>query len=315
HGGDTVVFHTELELLPQDGVGIFYSFNSRGREDAVYGLRKAVFDQFMDRYFPATSITPESPTLATAVADAQKIAGGYESSRRVAHGFLAVFYLLQQTVITANPDGTIALPKLFGPGETRLHEVAPNRWQEIGGTRLLILHEVDGVTTVSDSDDQTSVLQRVPGRRAAPLNLTVLFASVLTLVVTVILWPVGALVRRHYRRPLALAADAHRWRTCLRIAAIVELIWLASWTMVLLPAMSLQLDVYSTGLDPVIRALQILGVIVIGFAGVGLWSLWRLCRAQTSWPSRIGNGLIAAALLGLVWIGFVGNLIGFNLNY
>jgi hypothetical protein len=43
--------------------------------------------------------------------------------------------------------------------------------------------------------------------------------------------------------------------------------------------------------------------------------VWRLSRLHVSWPSRIGNGLIAAALLGLVWIGLVGKLISFNLNY
>ncbi len=53
HGGDTVVFHTELDLLPNEGVGIFYTFNSRGRDEAVYGARMALFDGFMDRYFPA----------------------------------------------------------------------------------------------------------------------------------------------------------------------------------------------------------------------------------------------------------------------
>ena len=31
--------------------------------------------------------------------------------------------------------------------------------------------------------------------------------------------------------------------------------------------------------------------------------------------ARLGNGLIAAALLGLVWIGYVGGLLSFNLNY
>jgi hypothetical protein len=48
---------------------------------------------------------------------------------------------------------------------------------------------------------------------------------------------------------------------------------------------------------------------------VGIWSVWRLVKAGASWPSKIGNGLIAAALIGLVWIGFVGGLLGFNLNY
>src|SRR5581483_1143403 len=129
HGGDTLFFHAQLELLPQEGVGIFYGFNSRGRDDAVYGLRKALLDQFMDRYFPDTAPQHESTPLPTAVADARKIVGRYETSRRVEHGFLSVFYLLQQTVIAADPDGTLITTKAFEPGEARLREVSPNLWR------------------------------------------------------------------------------------------------------------------------------------------------------------------------------------------
>src|SRR5262249_48120689 len=85
HGGDSLFFHTQLDLLPQENVGIFYTFNSRGRDDAVYGLRKALFDDFVNRYFPATSPPQESPALDSAPRDAQNIAGRYESSRRVEH--------------------------------------------------------------------------------------------------------------------------------------------------------------------------------------------------------------------------------------
>src|SRR5262245_8941104 len=106
HGGDSLFFHTEFDLLPQEGVGIFFTFNSRGRDEAVYGLRKNLFDDFMNRYFPAASQPQESLTLDSASKDAQRIAGRYESSRRVEHGFLSIFYLLQQLVITANADGT-----------------------------------------------------------------------------------------------------------------------------------------------------------------------------------------------------------------
>jgi CubicO group peptidase (beta-lactamase class C family) len=315
HGGDTIVFHSEFELLPQEGVGIFYSFNSRGREDAVYGLREALLNQFLDRYFPPTSASPEPATLASAVADASRIAGRYESSRRVQHGFLSVFYLLQQAVIGANPDGTIIAPGAFGTGEAHFHEVAPDIWREIGGSHQIARRVVAGVSTVIDSADPTSVLQRTPVRRAAPLNLTVLLGSFVTLALTIILWPVGYMVRGHYQRPLAYSAEARRLRTFLRIAATLDVLWLASWAIVLLPLLKVQVDVYNTGFDPAIRTLQIAGLIVVAVAAVACWSLWRLCRLQTSWLYRIGNGLIAAALLGLVWIGFVGDLISFNLNY
>jgi len=315
HGGDTVFFHTQLELLPAEGVGIFYSFNSRGRDQAVYGLRKAVFDQFMDRYFPRAAASAESATLASAPADAQRIAGRYESSRRVEHGFLSVFYLLQQTVIDADPTGVITAPQAFEPGEARFREVAADVWQEIGGTRRLALRTVAGVNTVLDSEDPTSVLQSVPAHKSAALNLTVLVGSIFVLALAVIFWPLSYLVRRHYRLGAVQPLEARRFRTLLRVAAAFDVLWLVCWSIVLRPVLSVQLDFYSTAHDGLIRTLQLGGVIAIVLAAAGVWSVWRLFRARVSWPSRVGNGLIAAALLGLVWIGFVGGLISFNLNY
>jgi CubicO group peptidase (beta-lactamase class C family) len=314
HGGDTLFFHTELELLPQEGVGIFYSFNSRGREDAVYGLRKAVLDQFMDRYFPAPPMaTPAEPAaLPSAKADAQKIAGRYETSRRVEHGFLSVFYLLQQTVIGANPDGTLSAPRFLAPGEAQFREVAPDTWQEVGGHRRLALQNVNGIATIADSDDPTSVLQLVPLHRSAALNLTVLLGSFIVLLVAVLLWPITYWVRRHYQRPLSGGRGP---RTVLRVAALFDLLWLGAWFMVVSPVLSIQLDFYSTALDPVIRTLQVVGVMVVALAAVGLWNLWRLWGSDASWTARIGNGLIAAGLVGLVWTGVIGGLISFNLNY
>lgn len=314
HGGDTIFFHTEFDLLPDDGVGLFYSFNSRGRDQAVYGLRKALLDQFMDRYFPRAPAASEPAALSSEVADAQKIAGRYESSRRIEHGFLSLFYLLQQSVIHADPDGSIAAPKFLEPGDARFREVAPDVWREIAGTRQLALRTIDGIKTVIDSEDPTSVLQRVPGQKAAPLNLTVLVGSFLVLAATVVLWPIVYLVRRHYALP-ALPAGTWRMRTLLRGAAAFDLVWLLAWGAVLAPVLSVQLDFYSSAQDPLIRTLQIAGVMVVALALAGLWSFSRLLKAGASWPARIGYGLIAAALIGLVWTGYAGGLISFDLNY
>jgi CubicO group peptidase (beta-lactamase class C family) len=315
HGGDTVFFHSELSLLPAEGVGIFYSFNSRGRDEGVYGLRKAVMDQFMDRYFPQASPQQEHAALASAAADAQRIAGRYQSSRRVEHGFITFFYLLAQTVIRANADGTIEAPRGFQPGNARFREVAPDLWQEVGGTRQLTLQNSNSLKTVINSEDPTSVLQAVPVHRSAPLNMTVLLGSLAILISAVILWPIAYLLRRHYQRPLAHASEARRWRLFLRIAATFALVWLVCWTMVMLPILSTQLDFYSTGADATIRLLQLAGLIVIALAALGIWSFWRLWRLDTSWLFRLGNGAIAVALLGLVWIGLTGGLLSFNLNY
>ena len=314
HGGDTILFHTEFNLLPEEGVGIFYTFNSRGRDDAVYGVRKALMDGFMDRYFPTAAAAPDVPTVATAHRDAAQIAGRYQSSRRIEHGFMSVFYLLQQAVIRANADGTVALPKSFAAGEDIFREVAANLWQQVGGNRQLALLHIDGFKTVVDSDDASSVLQAVPWMRSAALNVTVLLGSFVILILAVIAWPLSWLRKRS--ADVARNSPAlKRLQMILLIAALVDLLYLVAWALLLRPVMNLELDMYSTKLDPVVRTLQWAGLLVIVTGAVGVWSLWRTAQLQISIPSRLWNVTLAAALLGTVWIGWMGNLIGFELNY
>lgn len=315
HGGDTVVFHTELDLLPEEHVGIFYNFNSRGRDNAVYGLRKALLDRFMDRYFPTSAFAPSAQTLPTASRDALRIAGRYQSSRRVEHGFLSLFYLLQQTVITPNPDGTISAPRSLEAGNDTFHEVAPGLWQQLGGTRQLALQRIDNIQTVVDSEDPTSVLQVVPFYRSSALNLPLLLMAFAILALTILFWPISWLVRRGYGVQTRQSVPLRRVRLYTRLAAAVDVLYLVGWMMLLKPVLSLDLQVYSAALDPVVRALQLAGLAAIAAAAVGLWSTWQLFKLEVPMRYRLWNGALVAAMLGIVWIGFVGNLISFNLNY
>jgi CubicO group peptidase (beta-lactamase class C family) len=313
HGGDTLLFHTELDLLPDQHVGVFYSFNSRGRDGAVYGLRKALWDGFLARYFPNPSPKAEAATLPTASNDAQQISGRYQSSRRIEHGFLSVFYLLQQTVIAARSDGTITAPRSAESGEDNLHEVAPNLWRVVGGTRQLALQQIDGVKSVIDSEDPVSVLQAMPFLQSAPLNLFIVIGALVILLIAVIAWPISWLVRRSAdRRPIK---ELRRLRLLMRAAAAADLLYLAAWMLLLKPLLSLSIDVYSTALDPLVRAVQFSGFLAIAAAAIGIFSVWRTYPLPVSRLYKIWNGLLAAAMLGVVWIGFMGNLLSFNLNY
>jgi CubicO group peptidase (beta-lactamase class C family) len=316
HGGDTVVFHTELDLLPKDGVGIFYSFNSRGRDGAVYSLRKAILDGFMDRYFPSATPRANPSSLPTAAHDAGQIAGRYQSSRRIEHGFMSLFYLLQQSVITAHADGTIGVPSAFGDGEETFHEVGANLWQQVGGTHQLALQATDQGKTVIDSEDPISVLQNVPFIRSAPLNLTILGASFTILAVAVIFWPISWFIRRRRGLDVTDTPQLRRLRLIMRAAAAFDLIYLIAWMMLLQPVLNLELQVYSTAFDPVVRALQWAGIVVIAAAAATIWSIWRRLKLEPiSLMYRLRYGLLAFAMLGIVWIGFMGQLISFNLNY
>ncbi len=315
HGGDTVLFHTELDLLPNEGVGIFYTFNSRGRDEAVYGARMALFDGFMDRYFPPAVATADSPPRSSAPADSQEMAGRYESSRRVEHGFLSIFYLLQQSAITANPDGTISAPGFLDPGPVTFRETGPQIWRQVGGNRQLALRTIGGIKTVLDSSDPTSVLQAVPFKRSAPLNLTVLLGSCLILTLTLLAWLLSPLLKVRAAVSEQVASKFRRWRLHLRAAAAFDAIYLVAWFLLLRPVLTLDLQVYRGELDPVVRALQVSGLGAVAALVLGMWSAWRLSRLNVPTTSRLWGFLVAASLLGVVWIGYIGGLLRFSVNY
>jgi len=311
HGGDTVVFHTDMNLLPEKGVGIFVSFNSRGENGAVYGARSRLFDLFMDRYFPAAE-PKDPPAIAGAAGHAQAIAGRYESSRRVESGFIALFYLIQQEQVAANADGTISLGSVEGK---TFREIEPNLWREVGGTRQLLVSEVGGRRTIVDSTDPTSVLQAVPLARNSMLNTLIAALSILVLLVTGLVWPIGAWLRRSYKLPPATTGRPALAQRLTRVGAVADIAYLVGWYTVLAPLLETRLDVYNGGLDGTIRMLQLAAIVPLAAAAVGLWNMWLTVRADRGWGAKLSSVIVAAALLGIVWFAWMGNLIGFNLNY
>jgi CubicO group peptidase (beta-lactamase class C family) len=315
HGGDTIVYHTEMNLLPDENVGIYFTYNSRGKDQAVYAARKELFDGFMDRYFPAPPAA-EPPTLAPAAATAaaQQIAGRYEGSRRVEHGFLTVLYLLQQNVITANPDGTISTPDQLG-SEATYRAVGPQLWRKVGGEQLLALTQVDGVKTVIDSDNPISVMQEAPFARSAPLNLSLLLFSTLVLGLTLLAWPLAALLRRADRAVSGASPAQRRLRRIARIAVAVDALYLFAWFLLIKPVLSTDVAVYSYAIDPLVGLMEASGLLALAAAGAGLWSAWRMLRSDAPLLARAWSVVVALALLGVVWLGAVGQLITWNLNY
>lgn len=315
HGGDTIVYHTEMNLLPQEGVGIFFTYNSRGKDGAVYGARKELFDGFMDRYFPAAAaVATAPPTLASAVADAQRIAGRYQSSRRVEHGFLSVLYLLQQTVINANPDGTISAPDALGTMVT-YREIGPQLWRKVGGEQMLALKDVGGVKTVIDSDNPVSVLQQDGFARSAPLNLSVMTFSFLILLCSLLAWPLAAVLRRADRATSGATPELRKLRAIQRAAVVVDVVYLAAWCVLIMPVLDTDVGVYRSAIDWIVGLLEISGLLAVAAAVAGVWVAWRMLRTDATRWTRVWAVLVALALLGVVWLGLVGQLITWNLNY
>ncbi|WP_380872089.1 FmtA-like protein [Sphingomonas sp. DBB INV C78] len=312
HGGDSVLFHSDLQIIPQERVGVFISFNSRGEADAAYGIRERFMTAFMDRYFPAPPAA-EAPTLSTAKAHAQEIEGRYESSRRVQSGFMSLFYVLQgQVVVSVNPDNTISLSS--APDKS-FREIAPHVWREVGGDRLLQLAYVEGTKTIVDGRNPAGVLQAVPLKRNSGVNLPIFLFALLTLIVAAFAWLAAEVSRRYYRQPPSLSGRPLLIRRLTRIATVADLAYLTGWFLILKPILSSDVAFYTSALDPVIRLLQVAAIVPIAGAVLGVWNAWLSVRSQRRWVFKAGSMLLALALLGTVWIAYVGGLMDFTLNY
>ncbi len=103
HGGDTVLFHSDLHLIPDLGVGFFVSYNSAGKGGV--SDRAMLFHGFLDRYYPYTP--PPGQKVAGTKAHAAEVAGMYKTSRRFESSFMRVTTPLGEVKVDAGSDGSI----------------------------------------------------------------------------------------------------------------------------------------------------------------------------------------------------------------
>lgn len=195
HGGDTIAFHSHLQLWPDDDTGVYLSLSSTGVGSAAYLLREDLLAAFADRYFPADGATTSTVDAATRAEHARALAGSYESTRGFHTTFLTGAGPLQPVTAEVVDGDRVR----FGPGvgtmrPSTYEEVEPWVYQQVDGDRRLVVRTDDaGRVELVGHDSAMSLVPVTPWRAAlAPL----LLGGAAVLLLTVLAWPVGALVRR-----------------------------------------------------------------------------------------------------------------------
>lgn len=318
HGGDTMWFHSDLQLFLDDGIGVFVSTNSAGKDGAARNVRAAVMQGFADRYLPRAG-TPAAGGVdaATAKQHAQQIAGHYMSSRRPESNFMAILNLAGTVQVTANEDGTISVPMMakYSGAPKKWRETAPYVWQDVDGGDRLAADVVDGKVTRFSAEPYAAIMvfQRLPGWASLLLPLAV--GALLALLLTVLAWPISALVRRRYgaRYPLAgTDARAHRW---VRIAALLVLASLLAIVWLVVSMMS-DLNMMTPQMDGTIVALRLFAAVALPLGALaGLWNAKVVLTGRRSWWVKAWSVLLAAAFLLLLWLGLRYHLPGLHAFY
>ena len=315
HGGDTQWFHSDLHLLLDANVGFFVSYNSAGKHEV--SPRAVLFDKFMERYFPQA--WGNEPALATAARDARSVAGRYEISRRFETNILAMLTMLGEAKIAVDPkDNTIYIDQFLKNANGQpmhFREVGPMLFRNVNGhEKIAFVTDASG-RRVAYIDFPFMVFQKLQNPLDHKiLNYAVICFSLGVVLLTLLLWPVAAVLRKHYGKPLTLSDQARRLRTLTHVECFLVLAFVV-WLAVLSGKLETPGGMGAHG-DAKIHFMQVIGVLC------GIGALVVIFNAAKSWTDatqwrwyQIWNTLLAVACVGFFWSIYHWHLLNFNLRY
>jgi CubicO group peptidase (beta-lactamase class C family) len=312
HGGDTVYFHSDMHLVLDQRLGVFMSYNSAGKGES--SPRSALWQKFLDRYLPYTA--PARPTPpASAADDARTVSGYYKVSRRPDTTLIAFMNAPMQSSVSTNADGTISASFARGlNGEPlKFRWIAPLTFESGDGQdRLAFQRDPSGRLTIG-VPFPAMMFQRTSGMEGRWFNVVLLVFSLGVAALAVLLWPIAALVRRHYGKPLEISRTDLRARRVVRIvcafdiAVVLVVLYIAS--------QSGTPGAFSARLDPMLRLFQALTLAGTIGSVVAVVHAVHTATSRAWWWTKIQEGLIALACVGFAWFVVYWHILTLNLKY
>jgi CubicO group peptidase (beta-lactamase class C family) len=191
HGGDTIIFHTGLFLIPEQNLGLFISTNAAGGA----GMGDAVALAFAGHYFPTEKSADPVPAadFDTRIAT---YTGEYYMSRSNFTGFEKFLSLTSPISISVDENKYVIVSMA---GEvTQYVEIEPGLLVSLEHPESkAVLKEANGRVTISPS--APFVLIKVRWFESVYLHLFILFGGALLFLVTVIKW-IGAFFSGLFKR-------------------------------------------------------------------------------------------------------------------
>ena len=319
HLGDTEAFHTSLHLFMADGVGFYVSFNSPGKAGAAGTLRKAVFMDFADRYFPNIAPADGRVDAKTAAKHAQMVAGVWEASRRWESHYFSVLNLLGQFKVGVNEKGELVIPSLVGPNARPQEwvEIAPFLWRDRFGHDRLAAQVVDGkvVRWATDFFSPFEVFYTVKAGRSSAWIIPVAGLSMLVLFLTVVAWPIGWWNRRRFKADFALTGTALKAYRATRITSLAALAVLVGWGVAFTMALSSAANLTGS-LDPLLWVLQIAGLIAfVALVAATVWYVVVAFRKGGRWNRKVWAVCMLLAALVLTYVAWQFGLFAMTVSY
>jgi CubicO group peptidase (beta-lactamase class C family) len=296
HGGDTIYFHSDMMLMPDAHVGLFISYNSAGSRPG--GGRTEVIRALLNRYFPEPVTAVPAIDLKTAQADGRAVSGLYSGSRRGESTLLKVAAVLGQTSVRSDQNGVLTIEGVQSPrgGLKQWREIGPLVYREVDGADVIAFRRnTNGVVTDLLPAAPIHIAQRVTGLANKKILLPVLGLSLGLVVLTLLFWPVAALVRRRYGRPLFTNTLDRVLYVLTRLVCLLQVLFLL---LILFPLTMADKNIgfIGDGIDPWLSTAHVLGWIVSAGLLAVASSVVRSWRAEDlGWWARVHSTLLLIA--------------------
>ncbi len=223
-----------------------------------------------------------------------------------------MIYFPGESKVFTNSDGTISIDPFKGPNGQLLkfEEIGPLLYREVHA-RLRVAFKRDGNGQMQfQLGWPIFIFQKVGVRENKYFNYALATFGLVMVVLTILLWPVGALIRKHYGRPLDLGPLERKLRLGVRLVCVLFICFFGGWPVVLA---CITAPGAMNALSPWIICLGILGVLCGCGAVLVCVNAFRSWRVPNRWIwTELHDTALALGCLSLVWFAITWNLMNFT---
>jgi CubicO group peptidase (beta-lactamase class C family) len=304
HPGDTPLFHSVLALLPEQNVGVFFSYNTR-----VYGLATPLLESFMDHYYPAHATEPPALPLEPAEST-ERFAAQYQFVRYAYSKGGKLKFLFESFPVQAGRAGELIID--FGDGPKQFVQVTPLYFEAVDDDLRLVFREdaAGNIAYLFMTGYPEMTFRKVAWYETMNFNLGLLAGCAVLFLLVLLVEPLRLLVgwlRR--RQQLPQPGQARLARAVMAALAILALgMMFGLYWQIVENAAAIPM-----GERSVLSVLGGISILVVALA-IGTAASTVLAWRSGWWGviARIYHSLVALAAIAFVWFLAFWNQIGWQ---
>lgn len=295
HGGDTILFHTGLFLIPEENVGLYVSTNSTGGAVVPDEVMKA----FVDRYYAAERMVAPEPPADFAGRIAAYL-GAYTLARGNYTSFEKVISLITPISASLNNEGYLVVS--IAGQVTQYVEVEPGLLQDRYDPDKYLVYLTNDTGQRLLLPPAPFAFIKTPWYGTAGLHILLLIGGLLLFVGVLIRWPIAFLAARRKEEPPSVVG---------RLARLIAVLFGLFFLVFVLVFLSIFLDVNPAyGVPnifftdpPLLNLLSVLPILML-IAGLSMpvitWFIWK--QGVWDWRGRVHYTLLTLFALALLWM-------------